>query len=192
MWSFNELFKRFATTVRHLFRAVWLFFPAIVFMALTLICFWNLAQGKDLMVLATEHRGFFILFQGVLGFMVLVSWYAARTVANAKKNNPYTPPGYLEDAYYKHMPRFIGFTLFTIVMLAFLQTPLFGDVINTNSSWFYVLLVASIPYYFLLNRYFERHYKVFTFNKLFWSTMLIILAGSTLITLNIRTYSWLV
>src|SRR6185295_16675009 len=94
-------------------------------LALTLVCFWNLSQGKDLMVLATEHRGFFLLFQSLLRYLVLVSWYAARTVANAKMQCVYGAQDYLPEGYYRHMPRFIGFTLFTIVMLAFMQTPLF-------------------------------------------------------------------
>ena len=192
MAAINGLLKRFAILLRNLFRALWVFFPAILFMVLTLVCFWNLSQGKDLMVLATEHRGFFLLFQFVLAFLVLVSWYAARTVANAKKESTYTAPGYLQEGYYKHTPRFIGFTLFTIIMLAFAQTPLFGEGIETDSKWYYVILAASVPYYFLLNNFFERHFKVIRFNRLFWITMAIIFTGSLLITLNIRQYSWLV
>src|ERR1044072_1771423 len=116
MLAIYGLLNRFGTLLRNLFRALWVFFPGILFLVLTLVCFWNLSRGKDLMVLATEHRGFFLLFQSLLAFFVLVSWYAARTVANAKMNSPYTAPGYLEDGYYKHMPRFIGFTLFTIII----------------------------------------------------------------------------
>jgi hypothetical protein len=192
MWAINGFFKRSATLLRNLFRAVWVFFPGILFMVLTLVCFWNLSQGKDLMVLATEHRGFFLLFQSLLGFLVLVSWYAARTVAYAKKESKHTAPGYLKDGYYKHMPRFIGFTLITIIMLAFAQTPLFGEGIETDNKRYYLLLAASVPYYFLLNYFFETRFKVITFNRLFWITMAILAAGSVLITLNIRQYSWLV
>src|SRR3954469_4300748 len=99
------LLQRLAALVRNLFRALWVFFPGILFLLLTLTCFWNLAQGKDLMVLATEHRGFFLLFQSLLCFLVLVSWYAARTVAIAKKECVHTAPNYLQEGYYKHMPR---------------------------------------------------------------------------------------
>src|SRR5687767_13249412 len=156
MMAVYGLMNRLGAQLRNIFRAVWVFFPGILFLALTLVCFWNLAQGKDLMVLATEHRGFFLLFQSLLGFLVLVSWYAARTVAYAKQQSPYTAPDYLEAGYYKHMPRFIGFTLFTIIMLAFAQTPLFGSRIEDDSKIYFVLLAASIPYYFWLNKFFER------------------------------------
>jgi hypothetical protein len=192
MSAITVLLMRLATFLRNLFRALWVFFPGFLFLALTLVCFWNLAQGKDLMVLATEHRGFFLLFQSLLGFLVLVSWYAARTVAIAKKQSPHTAPGYLQDDYYKHMPRFIGFSLFTIIILAFVQTPLFGGGIEEDNKVYFGFLIASIPYYFWLNNFFERRFKVIRVNRLFLITMLIIITGSTLITLNIRRYSWLV
>ncbi|MBO9199591.1 MULTISPECIES: patatin-like phospholipase family protein [Niastella] len=186
------ILKRLATLVRNLLRALWVFFPGILFLVLTLVCFWNLAQGKDLMVLATEHRGFFLLFQSLLSFLVLVSWYAARTVANAKKQSVHTAPDYLQEGYYKHMPRFIGFTLFTIIMLAFIQTPLFGSGIEEDTKLYYGLLLASIPYYFWMNKVFERNFKRLRFNKLFYGTMVVLITGSALITMNISRYSWLV
>lgn len=192
MLAIYGLIDRLGTQLRNLFRAIWVFFPGILFLVLTLVCFWNLPQGKDLMVLATEHRGFFLLFQSLLGFLVLVSWYAARTVAYAKQQSAYTAPDYLEEGYYKHMPRFIGFTLFTIIMLAFAQTPLFGSRIQDDSKIYFVLLIASIPYYFWLNKFFERRFKVIRINRLFMITLLIIVTGAVLITLNIARYSWLV
>jgi hypothetical protein len=192
MMAITVILRRLSTLLRNVFRAIWVFFPGILFLALTLVCFWDLPQGKDLMVLATEHRGFFLLFQSLLGFLVLVSWYAARTVAYAKQQSPYTAPDYLEEGYYKHMPRFIGFTLFTIIMLAFAQTPLFGSGIEDDSKIYFVLLIASIPYYFWLNRYFERKFKVIKVNRLFLITLLIIVIGAVLITFNIARYSWLV
>lgn len=192
MMAITGILKRLATLLRNVFRAFWVFFPGILFLALILVCFWNLAQGKDLMVLATEHRGFFLLFQSLLAFLVLVSWYAARTVANAKQQSAHTAPGYLREGYYKHMPRFIGFSLFTIVMLAFAQTPLYGSRIDDDSKIYFVLLAASIPYYFWLNNFLERRFKVIRVNHLFLVTMFVIIGGSALITLNVSRYSWLV
>jgi len=51
MAAITGLLKRLTTLVRNLLRALWVFFPGILFLVLTLACFWNLAQGKDLMVL---------------------------------------------------------------------------------------------------------------------------------------------
>jgi predicted acylesterase/phospholipase RssA len=192
MSTIADWLNRLAFFLRNMFRALWVFFPGVLFLVLTLVCFWNLSQGKDLMVLATEHRGFFLLFQFLLAFLVLVSWYAARTVANAKKKSPYTAPDYLQESYYKHMPRFIGFSLFTIIILAFAQTPLYGESLSDSRKPFFIFLILSVPYYFLLDRIFERRFNVIRVNRLFWITMIIILTGSVLITMNIRQYSWLV
>ncbi|MCS3798051.1 patatin-like phospholipase family protein [Niastella sp. OAS944] len=192
MLAIYGLLNRFGTLLRNLFRALWVFFPGILFLVLTQVCFWNLAQGKDLMVLATEHRGFFLLFQSLLGFLVLVSWYAARTVAYAKQQSAYTAPDYLQEGYYKHMPRFIGFSLFTIIMLAFAQTPLFDRKIDDDSKMFYVLLALSIPYYFGVNNFIERNFKVIRVNWLFVITMLVVVTGSVLLTRKLDRYSWLI
>src|SRR5262249_35486543 len=131
--------KRRLHDLRNLSHALFLFFPGVLFLALTLVCFWRLSQGVDLMVLATEKNRFFLYFELLLAFLVLVSWYAARIVANAKKGNPNTAPDYLEERYYKHAPRFIGFSFFTIILLAFAQTPFFFQL-NAPKWIFYALL----------------------------------------------------
>lgn len=175
--------------LRNLFRALFIFFPGFLFLLLTLVCFWNLPQGEDLLVLATEQKGFFLFFEILLAFLVLVSWYSARTVANAKKCSPNTPPGYMADGYYKHVPRFIGFSFFTIILLAFAQTPLYFR--QTVPQWvYYALLALSVPYYFLLSDFFERRFKVIRLNRLFIVTMLIIVTGTVVLTIFIGRYAW--
>jgi hypothetical protein len=69
---------------------------------------------------------------------------------------------------------------------------LFGSAIEDDSKIYFVLLAASIPYYFWMNRFFERRFKVIRLNRLFLITLLLIITGSTLITFNIDRYSWMV
>ncbi len=181
--------KRLLHILRNVFHALFVFFPGVLFLFLTMVCFWNLPQGEDLMVLATEQKGFFLFFELLLAFLVLVSWYAARIVANAKKKSPNTTPDYLEERYYKHAPRFIGFSFFTIILLAFAQTPFFFQI-NVPKWIFYTLLVLSVFYYRMLSRFFERKFKVIKLNKLFWITVGIIVAGTIILTANVGEYSW--
>mgnify|MGYP003575911013 FL=1 len=126
--------------LRNMFHALFVFFPGFIFLFLTMVAFWNLSQGEDLMVLATEQKMFFIYFELLLAFLVLVSWYAARIVANAKKTSPNTAPDYLDEKYYTHIPRFIGFSFFTVILLAFAQTPFFFQI-NVPGWIFYALLL---------------------------------------------------
>jgi predicted acylesterase/phospholipase RssA len=174
---------------RNMFHALFVFFPGFLFLLLTMVAFWDLSQGEDLMVLATEQKWFFIFFELLLAFLVLVSWYAARIVANAKKSSPNTVPGYLDEKYYTHIPRFIGFSFFTIILLAFAQTPFFFQV-NVPKWIFYGLLVLSVPYYIWLSKFFTRRFKVIKLNKLFYITVGLILGGTVVLTLYIGQYSW--
>src|SRR4030095_7304788 len=147
--------------VRNLFHAAWLFSPGILFLALTAICFWNLLQGKDIMILAIQRRWFFALFIVTLIFLVVVGWYGARIVSEARrKNDPPEGVPYLSKYFYRHTPRFIGFSFFTVTILAFAQLPIFKKV--TIPGWengFYVLLfVASFFYYYLMTKFIRRRF----------------------------------
>jgi predicted acylesterase/phospholipase RssA len=183
------LVQRLIQFLRNMFHALFVFFPGFLFLLLTLFAFWNLPQGEDLMVLATEQRWFFIYFELLLAFLVLVSWYAARIVANAKKNSPNTAPDYLDEKYYTHVPRFIGFSFFTIILLAFAQTPFFFQI-NVPDWVFYALLILSVPYYKMLSKFFTRRFKVIRLNRLFYITVGIILVGTIILTYNIGRYTW--
>ena len=82
---YSPLVEKLLRFLRNMFHALFVFFPGFLFLFLTMVAFWDLSQGEDLMVLATEQKWFFIFFEVLLAFLVLVSWYAARIVSNAKK-----------------------------------------------------------------------------------------------------------
>ena len=177
--------------LRNMFHALFVFFPGFLFLLLTMVAFWDLSQGEDLMVLATEQKGFFLFFELLLAFLVLVSWYAARIVSNAKKNSPNTAPGYLDEKYYTHVPRFIGFSFFTIILLAFAQTPFFFQ--GKVPKWiFYVLLLLSVPYYKMLSRFFTKKFKAIRINTLFWTAVILIALGTVVLTASVGQYTWFV
>lgn len=187
--AYSPLVEKLLRFLRNMFHALFVFFPGFLFLFLTMVAFWNLSQGEDLMVLATEQKWFFIFFEVLLAFLVLVSWYAARIVSNAKKNSPNTAPDYLDEKYYKHIPRFIGFSFFTIILLAFAQTPFFFQ--EMVPKWiFYALLLLSVPYYSWLSKVFTKKFKVIRINKLFWGTVSLILAGTVVLTFSVGQYTW--
>jgi hypothetical protein len=144
--------------LRNLFHGLWIFFPGILFVILTLVCFWELSQGRDLLVMATDQPGFYLLFILILLFLVLVGWYAARLVGDLKCEKD---EGYLSERFRVHMPRFIGFSFFSVIILAFLQTPIFPKIkiADWESRPYYILLLLSIPYYVLVIRFLERKIK---------------------------------
>ena len=177
--------------IRNVFHAAWLFSPGILFLGLTAICFWNLLQGKDIMLLAIQRRWFFALFLATLIFLVIVGWYGARMVSEAKKKKDAEGAmPYISDYYYKHAPRFIGFSFFTITILAFAQLPIFKTV--TLPGWengFYVLLLAaSFFYYEFMSRFLEKRFTYIAFNRLFFVVVSLIFVGTLLLSISLHQF----
>lgn len=75
---------RFLVWLSHLLKSIWLFFPSILFIILTLWCFWVLGQGKDLVIAFAENHEAKAFFLVAIGFWVYVSWFSSRITANLK------------------------------------------------------------------------------------------------------------
>ena len=76
-------------------------------------CFWNLTQGKDLMVISLENRDVFTYFIIAQVFWSYVTWYTSRLVGKVEE---FESP--CEDPIWTTMrvqgPRLLAFTCFTI------------------------------------------------------------------------------
>lgn len=175
--------------LRNLFHGLWIFFPGILFIILTLFCFWELSQGRDLLLMATDKRGFYLLFISVLLFLVLVAWYAARLVSDLKCSKD---PTYLSERFRVHMPRFIGFSFFSVIILAFLQTPIFPaiKIADWESRPYYILLALSIPYYIFLTRFFERRLQSIDLSTVLRICIAVVLVGTAVCSSNISQYGY--
>ncbi len=143
---------------RYFVRAVWLFFPSILFLFLAHAVFWKLSQGKDVMIITLENRKVIGLFLLALIFWVLITWYTSRLVAKAK--------ALLDDD--EHLmwstlriqgPRILGFSCITIVLLAFFQLP-YPETPKLSAGICTLLFWLSLPWYFLIyqvcNRVLDR------------------------------------
>lgn len=75
---------RFLVFLSHLLKSIWLFFPGILFIILTLWCFWILGQGKDLIIAFAENHDAKLFFLVAIGFWIYVSWFSSRIIANLK------------------------------------------------------------------------------------------------------------
>jgi len=109
-----------------LLRALWLFFPPLMFLLLAYSIFWYITQGKDLIVITLEDpKGRTTLtevscFIVALIFWVYVTWYSTRIIAKAKD---FQHPD--KDATWQtfliQTPRVFAFTCLTIILLAFFR-----------------------------------------------------------------------
>jgi Patatin-like phospholipase len=139
----------------YLTKAIWLFFPAVIFLVAVYASFWKLTQGKDLMVITLENRDVFLYFLLAQIFWSYVTWYSSRLVAKAKE---FEQP--CDDDIWTTLrvqgPRLLAFTSFTIIILAFLQLSSLNKLPHFPGwlcSW---LLVLSLPFYFFVYNRWDR------------------------------------
>ena len=131
--------------INYLLRAVWLFFPPILFLLICYQVFWNLSQGQDVLVSVFEDRFTFIRFMLAHTLWVFMTWYTSRLLSYAKeKNNPI----HLPQVLFTHIPRLLGFMCYTIVLIAFMRST--KDLNKQASGLYTFLLWGSLIYYVIL------------------------------------------
>jgi len=130
----------------------WFLFPAIIFLIATWACFWQLSQGRDVLIdmLEKKHAGGIVLL--AILFWTLVSWYSSRILVYRK------PALYLENEQMAfHTPRLIGYVGFSIVWIALLRLPKDAYLSFTLPAyWDWILLAVSLIAYWLLYRKFKK------------------------------------
>lgn len=123
----------------YLVRAVWFFFPGLLFVILGFFAFALMEQGRDLVAQSMTLpfiRKFFIILG--LSFWSLLSWYTARILA------------YNDNDFYKNasvtitvMPRLIAYLVFTIVGIGFY-------VAQNDTSWPLLFIGSSVGLFVLI------------------------------------------
>jgi hypothetical protein len=180
---------------RYFVRAAWLFFPAILFLLLAYMCFWQLSQGKDLMIITLENRKVFGLFLLALVFWVYMTWYSSRLVSKAKEfQEPNSHPMWLTLRI--QGPRILAFTCITLIILAFFQLP-YPDTPKLSKTICTILFWFSFSWYFFVYQFWNWFLKEtnadFEKKMKFWHLVRIIsyiaLSGITLLVV-ISRWTW--
>src|SRR5688572_5378520 len=143
--SWKDIFK--ADFWRYLLKAIWLFFPSILFLVMAWFCFWNLTQGKDLMQITLERPDIFAYFIIAQVFWAYITWYTSRIISKVKLYQE-QDASYIWKRLLIQMPRVLGFSCLSIIILAFIR--LRFDPHDKFSTLFLILLGLSIPAYFLI------------------------------------------
>ena len=153
--SFWDIFSW--TWLRVLFRAIWLFFPSILFLVLAWFAFWQITQGKDLLQRTLESNRIFGTFIVAEIFWVYITWYSSRIVGKVKFAGLSDTPDKEEQFWGRfliQMPRFLGFSCLTIIILAFLKLKL--DLDGKLHLLFYLALGLSLPFYTVIYNFWSR------------------------------------
>ena len=175
-----------------LLKSLWLFFPGILFLLLTIFVFWSLGQGKDIFVAFKEnetHRYYSrIIFFLAIGFWAYVSWYSSRINSYIKRSkqeeeiqhlasvsretankNFEARQQYVEinNSFLEIFPRIIGNGCFIILELSVLQLPILENPLN--STWALGIFAIALILLRYINRWIMRTQSAKpTFRIVFW------------------------
>lgn len=160
---FKEIFTRtrplenFLMFLRAILKAIWLFFPSILFLMLALVATWYLTQGKDIMQRTLEQPRIFYMFVLATIFWVYITWYTSRIIGKITYASLSRRPDKEERFWGRfliQMPRFLSFSCLTIIILAFIK--LEKDPEDNYDTVFFLVLVFSSFYYFRLYRFWSN------------------------------------
>jgi len=162
---YSDLF--IANFWRYLVKALWLFFPSILFLLVAYFLFWHLPQGKDLIVISLQNAKFsqaiFPCFILALIFWAYVTWYTTRMVARAEHfQNPNHHS--IATVFRVQSPRILAFSCITVIFLALFQldNPAYSQW-QIKPFWCHMLFLLSFSWYFAIwkfwNWYLEQKNK---------------------------------
>ena len=160
---FKEIFTRtrtltnFLVFLRVFLKAIWLFFPSILFLVLALFATWYLTQGKDIMQRTLEQPRIFYTFIIATIFWVYITWYSSRIIGKITYASLSRKPDKEQRFWGRfliQMPRFLSFSCLTVIILAFVKLEV--DKEDNYDTVFVLLLVLSSFYYFGLYRFWCR------------------------------------
>lgn len=158
--------------ISELLKTFWTFFPSLLFIFLTLYCFWLQSAGQDIIVAFTEQRPLGslsrVVFFLAIAFWVYVTWYSSRMVGYIKQRRPQDPLGLaILDAY----PRLAGHACFLVLELAVFQSPVFARPMSSGMAT--IILLLGLLVLFLIDRWVRDRWAVKSGFVLFFRVVLI-------------------
>jgi hypothetical protein len=163
--SFKDVFS--VSFLRVLFKSIWLFFPSILFLFLAWAAFWQLSQGRDIVLRTLENDHIFATFIIAEIFWTYITWYTCYKVGKLKMSRlPVANPD-KDDLFFGRMliqmPRFLAYSCLTIIILAFFKRK--SDV---SLGWLFnlILLLSPVIYTTLYDFWCKKADKVNQFTEL--------------------------
>lgn len=139
--------------VSFFFKAIWVFFPGILFLLLGYFAFINLGQGKDIIYQSTDvatgnfnWTGLYLVLAAI--FWVFTTWYTARMIAYSRNDLYEKAPWVLY-----HFPRLLGYCIFLVLWLAVF---LINDVEEKKRDEAALIVGIDIVLYVISYKLFER------------------------------------
>ena len=153
------------TRFSYFLKALYIFFPGILFLLLGLFLFLNLSQGKDIIHQSTDGKhswatGIYLVLATI--FWVFTTWYTTRIIAYNR-----------EDLYKKapwvlfHFPRLLGYCIFLVLWLAVF---LIDDVEHKLNGLAWAITILDFIIYVFFYASIERSFAG-TMNQTRWKRL---------------------
>jgi hypothetical protein len=129
-------------------KVVELYLLNIILIIFLTVCLWALPQSADLLVKAAEATEVYTrsYLMCALYFYVFITWYTSRAVAWQSRIND---KSYFSTWMMVHLPRLMGFYIYSIFVLSYLNTPLFLDGVITLWVFLFCLIFDFFLFLFL-------------------------------------------
>jgi hypothetical protein len=171
--SFRSIFVRFSASLK----VVSLYSLNILLLIFLAICLWALPQSGDLLVRASEatttYSRFYLLC--ALYFYVFITWYTSRVVAwQSRAHSKSTFSAWMMV----HLPRLMGYYIYSIFVVAYLNSPLFFD--GLINFWIFLGCMALdfFIYLYLIKLFTWKgqpsERKLAFYNFIFWFNILLL------------------
>ncbi len=149
-------------------RTTWLLFPASIFCVIIWMAFWNLSQGKDVLIAALEKKWVGGITLLAILFWVLATWYSSRILVYRKKQL------YEENEVIAfHTPRILGFMGFSIIWIGLLRLPALPELHFTfrlnpglDYCWMGISVLVYIALFYVFKQFRDRKLKINSSNPL--------------------------
>jgi hypothetical protein len=155
----------FFTRLTYFLKAVYIFFPGIIFLGAGLFIFLNLPQGKDVIIQSTDGKnsgvtGMYLVLATI--FWVMMTWYTARIIAYNREDLYKEAPWVLF-----HFPRLLGYCIFLVLWLAVF---LINDVTHKLNAWAWFIVAVDTVIYIFFYDFIEKSY-VTQIDKAKWNRL---------------------
>jgi hypothetical protein len=145
--SLNHVLRQ----VSFFLKAIWVFFPGILFLILGYFIFINLGQGKDIIYQSTDGKnswttGLYLVIAAI--FWVFTTWYTARMIAYSRNDLYEKAPWVLY-----HFPRLLGYCIFLVLWIA---VYLVDDVEEKHHRTAFIIAIADFILYVFSYRLLEK------------------------------------
>lgn len=142
------------TRITYFLKALYIFFPGIIFLLLGLFTFLKLPQGKDIIYQSTDGAnswlsGLYLVLATI--FWVFTTWFTARFIAYNRNDLYLKAPWVLF-----HFPRLLGYCIFLVLGLAVF---LIDDVKGKLNGWSWMIAITDLIIYIIFHTSLENSLK---------------------------------